>query len=53
MYFPLQFDITGRTHHYIVSQGPLENTTGEFWQMIWEQDAQIVLMLTDDYVSLL
>ena len=46
----LQFSIGGHAHGYIISQGPLENTTGEFWQMIWEQNIQIILMLTNEYV---
>ena len=46
----LQFDVGGYTHDYIVAQGPLESTTGEFWQMVWEQNTQIILMLTNEYV---
>ncbi|XP_052819203.1 tyrosine-protein phosphatase non-receptor type 1-like isoform X1 [Mya arenaria] len=30
---------------YILSQGPLEHTAGEFWQMIWEQNTKAVIML--------
>lgn len=30
---------------YILTQGPLPNTTGHFWQMVWEQNCKAVLML--------
>ncbi|GAB6026053.1 hypothetical protein CHUAL_012259 [Chamberlinius hualienensis] len=32
---------------YIASQGPLPNTVANFWQMVWEQNAQIIVMLTE------
>ena len=30
---------------YILTQGPLPNTSGEFWQMVWEQNSKAVIML--------
>ncbi|XP_060593890.1 tyrosine-protein phosphatase non-receptor type 1-like [Ruditapes philippinarum] len=30
---------------YILSQGPLEHTAGQFWQMIWEQNTKAIIML--------
>ncbi|CAH1778949.1 unnamed protein product [Owenia fusiformis] len=30
---------------YILAQGPLPNTSGHFWQMVWEQNTRAVLML--------
>lgn len=30
---------------YILTQGPLENTVGHFWLMIWEQNSSAILML--------
>jgi hypothetical protein len=30
---------------YILTQGPLPNTTSHFWLMVWEQNCKAVLML--------
>lgn len=30
---------------YILAQGPLSNTSGHFWLMVWEQNSAAVLML--------
>ncbi len=34
-------------HHYIASQGPLSNTTTDFWQMVWEQSVNLIVMVTN------
>ncbi|CAG7658907.1 unnamed protein product, partial [Allacma fusca] len=31
--------------NYILTQGPLPNTAGHFWLMVWEQKSKAVLML--------
>ena len=33
------------SRNYIVTQGPMENTTDHFWQMIWEQQSVGIVML--------
>lgn len=30
---------------YILTQGPLQRTTGHFWLMVWEQNCRAILML--------
>lgn len=35
-----------REKEYIASQGPLPGTMGDFWRMVWEQDAATIVMLT-------
>ncbi|ESO89817.1 hypothetical protein LOTGIDRAFT_218669 [Lottia gigantea] len=30
---------------YILAQGPLEHTAGNFWQAVWEQESKAVIML--------
>ena len=30
---------------YILTQGPLPETSGQFWQMVWEQNSKAVIML--------
>lgn len=31
---------------YIATQGPLPETFGDFWRMVWEQRAATVVMMT-------
>jgi len=33
-------------NRYIAAQGPLPNTSTDFWQMVWEQQSSIIVMLT-------
>ncbi|CAB3370211.1 Hypothetical predicted protein [Cloeon dipterum] len=35
-----------RNPAYIATQGPLEQTVADFWQMVWEQGSVVMVMLT-------
>lgn len=36
---------------YVAIQGPLEETIGQFWQVVWEQNSRIIVMLTELQVA--
>ena len=37
----------GQPECYIATQAPLEDTRGDFWRMVWEQQSRVIIMLTD------
>ena len=32
---------------FIATQGPMGNTVNEFWEMIWDNDVNTIVMLTE------
>lgn len=46
---------TGIINRYIATQGPLSDTTQDFWTMVWEQKSTLIVMVTplieNDYIK--
>jgi protein tyrosine phosphatase len=40
--------VAGRQFWYIASQGPTPQTSPHFWDMVWEQQSLIIVMVTGD-----
>ncbi|NXT78082.1 PTN7 phosphatase, partial [Zapornia atra] len=36
----------GRPQEYIATQGPMLNTMADFWEMVWQEDVPLIVMLT-------
>jgi len=37
---------SGSVNRYIATQGPLASTCDDFWQMVWEQNCSLIIMVT-------
>lgn len=44
--FVPQLDSDPRKPSYILTQGPLQTTVTDFWQMVWDQNSSTIVMLT-------
>ncbi|XP_053331303.1 tyrosine-protein phosphatase non-receptor type 21 isoform X2 [Spea bombifrons] len=42
----IKVTVGGVDWDYIASQGPVQNTCQDFWQMVWEQGVSIIAMVT-------
>ena len=40
-------NLPNEPHGYILTQAPKAETINDFWRMVWEQQASIIVMLTD------
>ncbi|KAI1230882.1 hypothetical protein IHE44_0008314 [Lamprotornis superbus] len=37
----------GRPREYIATQGPMLNTVTDFWEMVWQEEAPLIVMITE------
>ncbi|XP_020784106.2 tyrosine-protein phosphatase non-receptor type 21 isoform X1 [Boleophthalmus pectinirostris] len=47
----IRMTVSGQEWSYIASQGPLQHTCSDFWQMVWEQGVSIIAMVTAEEES--
>ncbi|NWT02332.1 PTN7 phosphatase, partial [Mionectes macconnelli] len=37
----------GRPREYIATQGPMLHTVSDFWEMVWQEEAPLIVMITE------
>ncbi|XP_033893367.3 tyrosine-protein phosphatase non-receptor type 21-like isoform X1 [Acipenser ruthenus] len=47
----IKMNVGGHEWSYLATQGPLQNTCQDFWQMVWEQGVAIIAMVTAEEES--
>ncbi|XP_067946936.1 tyrosine-protein phosphatase non-receptor type 4-like isoform X2 [Watersipora subatra] len=45
-YVNMEIPGSGMVNRYIAAQGPLPNTCADFWELVWQQQITLVVMLT-------
>jgi len=38
--------LSGSENVYIAAQAPMESTVKDWWRMVWEQQAKVIMMVT-------
>ncbi|NXY81818.1 PTN20 phosphatase, partial [Alcedo cyanopectus] len=42
----IRMEVGEEEHFYIITQGPLLSTMADFWQMVWENESDVIAMMT-------